>query len=302
MANNEDREALMDALDKAYPYTVRQGGLGPAADAILAAGFRRPPVSGDNALSDEVLRQTYLDAAVIEHQRLKISALNLDSRMREIDRAGLRAVANLAASQPREAAPSDTTRCATCGWSGSEVQTDTVTGLPVRHAHHHPVQVEVAPSDTDREALIEEAERVYDGAVLHDDVDYEVGLIQRLGLALARSSHPVQVEAAPSDTTRCATCGWSGSEVQTDTVTGLPVRHAHHHPVQVEVTNDEWGVYSEREGNFYRVQPPTYENAAHEAELVGEAHRPVLKTLGAELSNAWNHGRRAALGGGGHAE
>lgn len=53
-------------------------------------------------------------------------------------------------------------------------------------------KVEAAPSDT--EALIEEAERVYEGAVEHDEVDYEVGLIQRLGLVLSRTSQPVQVE------------------------------------------------------------------------------------------------------------
>jgi len=57
--NEEDREALMGALDKAYPYTVRQGGLGPAADAILAAGFRRPPVSGDTSDGHHTFDELY---------------------------------------------------------------------------------------------------------------------------------------------------------------------------------------------------------------------------------------------------
>lgn len=103
-------------------------------------------------LSDELLRQTYLDAAVIEQQRLKDSGLNLDSRIREIDCAGLRAVANLAASQPREAAPSDSDRAL---W---ETKPDgsigpTEHGLDVWNGRtSHPVQVEVTDDMVERAA------------------------------------------------------------------------------------------------------------------------------------------------------
>lgn len=49
----------------------------------------------------------------------------------------------------------------------------------------------------ERKALIEEAERLYKGALLHDDVDYEVGLVQRLALALAQTVPHLVFE--PSD-------------------------------------------------------------------------------------------------------
>lgn len=53
----------------------------------------------------------------------------------------------------------------------------------------------------DYAALTDEAERLYERAVAHDDVDYEVGLIQRLGLALheAAEREPVVVDDAMVD-------------------------------------------------------------------------------------------------------
>lgn len=106
VTNNEDRDALMGALDKAYPYTVRQGGLGPAADAILAAGFRRLPVSGDNAELIEDLRPLVMNPHMWSNEFISDTVT--------------RAIAALeATSQPREAAPSDTAlgywMCGRCG-------------------------------------------------------------------------------------------------------------------------------------------------------------------------------------------
>lgn len=112
--NNEEREALIDAIahgliNAQYPdiawslingraRDLRLRQAAAVLDVIEGAGFRRPPVSGDNTLRDELLRRTYLDAAVIETKKANVGAHNLDSRMREIDRAGLRAVANLGLS------------------------------------------------------------------------------------------------------------------------------------------------------------------------------------------------------------
>jgi hypothetical protein len=197
--NNEEAEApnlLKYAVGLDHP-TFGQGFFftQDAVDSLIS-DVRRLPVSGDNA-----------EARKRETGETVYEVSDMSGILRLRGDGGI----TRAEAEPREAAPSDSDR---------ELKAERLRQLAASYRMDlkspstaamlddaadtlsrtsHPVQVEAAPSDTDREALIEEAERVYDGAVLHDDVDYEVGLIQRLGLALARSSHPVQVEAAPSD-------------------------------------------------------------------------------------------------------
>jgi hypothetical protein len=206
--NNEEREALIairDAYDRAMDvrpvcdddfYAAVQEALNRVCDSDGNFIVRRPPVSGDNS-----------EARKRETGETVYEVSDMSGILRLRGDGGI----TRAEAEPREAAPSDSDR---------ELKAERLRQLAASYRMDlkspstaamlddaadtlsrtsHPVQVEAAPSDTDREALIEEAERVYDGAVLHDDVDYEVGLIQRLGLALARSPHAVQVEAAPSD-------------------------------------------------------------------------------------------------------
>ncbi|GAB2699530.1 hypothetical protein BKA24_001814 [Microbacterium marinum] len=64
-------------------------------------------------------------------------------------------------------------------------------GYEVR-ARKHP-EPEITKATWDYAALVKEAEGLYGRAVEHDDVDYEVGLIQRLGLALHEAALRVPV-------------------------------------------------------------------------------------------------------------
>lgn len=57
----------------------------------------------------------------------------------------------------------------------------------------------------------------------------------------------------------------------------------------------EYGVYLYGDSTFYKVNPPTQENADRELALCGEPGEVVTVYVGRQMQNAANHARRKAL-------
>jgi hypothetical protein len=71
----DERKALAEILDVAYPYTVH-GGLPAAADAVIAAGFHRDGPSYTDAANER-------DAARAEAARLRVALRDKDEAFQE---------------------------------------------------------------------------------------------------------------------------------------------------------------------------------------------------------------------------